>query len=323
MRLRVLECPRCGAPLPRRALLVRLVCEYCRSEVTVDRWSVRAADYRREQDRYATAGGGDIVAIQGLPWRLLRRIARGHSSDVFLAERATRLSERAVLKLLRDDADEPLLRREQEALSELEQSTVQGAAFFSSLLPQRVAYGRTEGASAGKLAALFRAPVGFAHTLSEVQRLRPDGLDPRHVVWLWGRSLELVDWLHRSGFVHGALLPQHVLIDAREHATRLVGFSCAARAGAALTAMDPGAEALYPGDVLGGAGLSTSTDLTMLARTMLTVVAPASTPPELARLLESEAAKSGRHSAAEVREALRATARRCFGAPVFVPLQLD
>ena len=34
---RVLECPRCGAPLPRRAALVRVTCEYCKSEVVFDR----------------------------------------------------------------------------------------------------------------------------------------------------------------------------------------------------------------------------------------------------------------------------------------------
>jgi len=88
---RVLECPRCGAPLPRRAALVRVSCEYCKSEVVFDRLSVKASEYRRLLQSYLSDEPAD-VAVAGFRLRLLGRLAVGHSSDVFLACRTTRLS---------------------------------------------------------------------------------------------------------------------------------------------------------------------------------------------------------------------------------------
>jgi hypothetical protein len=321
--LRVLECPRCGAPLPRRALLVRLSCSYCHSDVTVDRWGVKAADYRGSLENYL-ATKDEVVRVERAAWRIARRLATGHSTDVFLGERATRLRERAVLKLLRTEEDEPLLRNEQTVLAALEQSKERGAEFFSTLLPQRVAFGRTERAGKTQLAAVFREPIGFSHTLADVCAAYPEGLDPRHVAWLWARLLELLDWVHRSGWVHGALLPSHVLVDAREHGARLVGWSCAARPGERLVAIDPRDSALYPTELRDGKKLSARSDLTMLARSMLLAAGAggANLPPPLRELFDSEANGSSALGARKIAENLRAVARRCFGPPAFVKLEL-
>jgi hypothetical protein len=328
-RVRVLECPKCGAPLPRRALLVRLVCEYCRSEVVVDRWAVKAADYRRTLEAY-NAGTGEVsIRVAGVPWRVTERVAAGHGTDVFRALRATRLVERALAKLLRAAGDEGLIRSEQAVLSELATSDKKGADYFTTLLPQPIGFGIDEGNShRGKLVALFRDPPGFAHTLGDVSRAYPHGVDPRHVVWLWGRALELLDWVHRNGWIHGALLPAHILVDVREHGVRLVGWSCAARPGTRLAAIAGESAALYPNELLSGAGVSTRSDLTMLARALLLCAggadgkAPSSVPPELARLLEAEARGEGGADARELGEQLRLVARGCFGKPAFVKLEM-
>src|SRR3954467_7387545 len=94
---RVLECPRCGAPLPRRAALVRVTCEYCKSEVVFDRLPVKASDYRRSLEAYVNREPADVT-LAGFRLRLLGRLAVGHSSDVYLANRTTRISERLLLK---------------------------------------------------------------------------------------------------------------------------------------------------------------------------------------------------------------------------------
>jgi hypothetical protein len=322
-RVRVLECPKCGAPLPRRALLVRLVCEYCRAEVVVDRWAVKAGDYRRSLEADRALTDDTIVRVKGMPWRLGERIASGHGTDVFEAERATQQTERAIVKELRAAEDEALLRNEQAVLAELEASEEQGAPYFSTLLPQRIAFGRNEGKSRPpRLMALFRDAPGFTHTLADVQRAYPAGVDPRHIVWLWGRLLELLAWVHRSGWVHGALLPAHVLVDAREHGARLVGWSCAARPGSPLAAIAGEAADAYPAELLSGTGISPRSDLTMLARALLACAGAAGVPAELGRLLETEARGEGVDDARELREKLRLVARRCFGSPAFVKLEL-
>jgi hypothetical protein len=319
VKLRVLECPRFGAPLPRRAALVRLTCSFCNSEVVVDRFSVKASEYRDRLAEYLAEPGGAHCVIGKTPIRLLGRVATGHSSDVFLAERATRLSERLIVKRLRDPGDEALLRNEQHTLGELARSTQQGASYFTTLLPQRVAFGPL----AGDVAAVFREPVGFTHTLESVAVAHQFALDPRHAVWLGRRVLELLSFVHRSGFVHAAVLPPHILIHASEHGARLVGFSCAARVGAPLECFDPRFEQLYPEEVLNGRGVSPRDDLSMLARSLLWAMGQASAiPSPLGEFLNELANLDDSGDAWQAQQHLDRVARQAFGAPRFLRLEM-
>lgn len=323
MKLRVLECPRCGAPLPRRAALVRLVCEFCKSEVTVDRFSVKASEYRDRLREYLTDGGSDACVVERTPLRILGRLATGHSTDVFLAKRATRLTECVVVKRLRAVEDEPLLQNEQHVLAALARSRAQGAPYFTTLLPQRVAYGRVEGESPTSLAAVFREPIGFAHTLADVARVYHHALDPRHAVWIGRRVLELLSFVHRSGFVHRAVLPAHILLDARDHGARLVGFSCAAAPGSALECVDARFPELYPESLTNGAEALPRDDLSMLARCLLWATrGHTEQPAPLTAFLEELASGAGTGDAWQAQQHLSQAARQSFGAPRFVVLAM-
>jgi hypothetical protein len=71
---------------------VKVVCEYCKSEVVLDRFVVKAAEYHGALLDYLAVDDPLKLEVAGLPYRLKQRVAVGHSSDVWLAERATRLS---------------------------------------------------------------------------------------------------------------------------------------------------------------------------------------------------------------------------------------
>lgn len=47
-------------------------------------------------------------------------------------------------------------------------------------------------------------------------------IDPRDAAWIWRRLLTGLGWAHRAGVVHGAILPEHVLIHPGEHGVALV-----------------------------------------------------------------------------------------------------
>jgi hypothetical protein len=325
MRARVLECPRCGAPLPCRAALVKTTCEYCGSDVVFERFAVRAADYRRTLEGYLTTERVD-VELAGFSLRLLGRLAIGHTSDVFLATRSARLGERLVLKVLRSRDDEALMKNEQAVLARLEESTAPGSAHFSRLVPQRAFSGALSGSGfPSTFAAAFRRPPGLTRTLERVARAFPSGLDPRHAVWIWRRALELLGWLHESGVVHGQVLPAHLLIDAREHAVGFVGFSSAGPPGAVRAVVDPEAAEIYPA---GKAELLPATDLIMLARCIVRALGgraldvPAHVPAPLSRLLAEQASGSGSSDPSTVSRRISDVARACFGPPRFIELEL-
>ena len=308
---------------------MKVVCEYCKSEVVLDRYVVKASEYRGALSDYLRVDEAGKFEVAGVSYRLRRQIAAGHSSDVWLAERATRLGERVVIKMLRAAEDRVLLEHEQAVLRDLERSTERGYDYFTTLLPQRVALG--QGARTGETptpCAVFREPTGFAHTLLDVQRAFPDGCDPRHLVWIWRRILELLSWVHRSGKIHAAVLPAHVLLNARDHAARLVGWACTAPAGTSLSLAAATDLDVYPEGELAGGAISPRTDLAMTARGLLKVfgqrvdAAPPHFPPSLAALLEREASGAGEIDAWRLSEEVSAVARESFGPPKFVALNL-
>ncbi len=161
------------------------------------------------------------------------------------------------------------------------------------------------------------------HTFDDVRRAHPGGIAPEAAVWLWKRTLDLLGWIHRSGYVHGAVLPAHLLAHARDHGVVLVGFSRAVPPGTPLPAFSATHESHYPDDIWQGGPARPATDIAMSARAILMLLggdvrrAPSSVPAALATLLEAQAANSASDDACAVRDALDAAAREAFGAPKF------
>jgi hypothetical protein len=126
------------------------------------------------------------------------------------------------------------------------------------------------------------APVGDGlHSLAEVARRRPDGLDPRDAAWMWRRLLVALGLAHRAGIVHGAVLPEHVLIQPDAHGLVLVDWCYSAVGpGERIAAIVPHHRDRYPAEVLDKGEPGPGTDLAMAARLMLDLMG-ARTPKPL------------------------------------------
>ena len=235
MSLRALTCPHCGGPLPPRGLRAVVVCRYCDASVAEDGGLVHAAAFRRALAQLSRDDGArPRVEVAGVPYRVLGRLARGESSDVFLAERAQPITERVLIKVLRADADADLLDREWDTLTVLHRSEAAGRGGDGAADPALVSRGRLviDGGEGRRALVMQRALSGFVDTFEDVTRAYPRGVVGRHAAWMWRRTLELLAGVHRSGWAHGAVLPQHLVVHARDHGVMLVGWSCAARLGA-------------------------------------------------------------------------------------------
>ena len=335
MPLVALTCPNCGGPLPSNARRAVVVCGYCGASVSLAQKLVRAARFREAlRAQGAAARDQHCLALGGHAYRVLGRVAQGDTSDVFIAERAQRVSERVLIKLVRDASDGDLLQREVELVTRLGGLEVRGARHFRRLIPEPTFAGMTELGGRAHPVAVYRYRAGFTHTLTDILRAHPEGLDPSHAVWIWRRVLEVLSWLHSEGVVHGAPLPEHIIVHAAEHAVMLVGFSCGVTGGGRvpLVGVGPASRRFYPDDVLRGRPLDPGVDLVVAARAVRCLlgagadVLPDTVPRSLARLVATYAEQPVDRwpttDAFELRQLAGQAARKAFGPPQFIPLPL-
>jgi LSD1 subclass zinc finger protein len=325
----VLECPNCGAPLAPPRFARAVVCAFCHSTVQVDPAAVSAGLFEKALAAWnapETHGYTRVSGIGQSHWTTRHFLAQGAISDVYLADRARWPTERVLLKILRAPEHAPLFDREWDVLESLQRSDTPGADFFTTLIPQPVVRGLVDkGLYQGRHAMAFRWAAGFRVTFEAVRHAYPQGIDPQISIWMWRRILELLAFLHRSGVVHGAVLPPHILVEDGEHGIRLVGYSAAGASGSPLATICRRFEALYA-----SRQLSPRADVMMSARAIAFVLGghgacgdvPATVPEPLADLVR-KTAMDGAEDAWNVRERVGKVAHVLYGPPSFRPLMMS
>jgi serine/threonine protein kinase len=159
----------------------------------------------------------------------LETLGVGAISTVYLANRISMAPLLATIKVSSAPQARVAYAREEQALRELQALDSEGAgAFFTRMIPSAIAQGAVEGEE-GRHALVLKHPVGFWGSLAALHDRFPTGLDPRHVVWIWRRMLEALGFVHRYGWAHNDLRPEHALVHLEEHAVRLIGWGEAKR----------------------------------------------------------------------------------------------
>jgi hypothetical protein len=276
------DCPRCGAPLPPDSIGASVAsCAYCEATLALHPSAVFAARFDRA---FARDDGGGDLRVGGVPYATEALIRRGARADVYSAVRVRPPGERVIIKLSRDVP----LDDEVSVLLALDESRAAGFAHFRTRLPQLVAHGISE--PSGRHAIVYRRMSGFTHSLADLRAQQPI-LDPRHAAWILRRLYELLSWVHASGFCHGAISDDHVVLNPRDHGAMLIGWS--------------------RGQLGDG-----NEDIAAAARSVLWSPLPGAVGSVITHL----ATAGGDALSAE--RAIAAAARTDFGPPRFVPLHL-
>ena len=171
-----------------------------------------------------------------------------------------------LIKVPRRPADNDLLEREATALATL---AADGDPKYRAYVPRLVESYRQEEPATGarRTVNVLRRCTGFV-PLSRVAAAYPQGVDPRDVAWMWRRLLVAVGYAHQVGIVHGAVLPEHVLIHPDEHGVVLVDWCYATAPGATVPALVTRHRSLYPPEVPAREPASPATDIFMATACM-------------------------------------------------------
>jgi len=139
-----------------------------------------------------------------------------------------------LLKLARDPADNDLMDREAAALTRIPRQATAFRAYFPRLIKsQRVQDPRTGSERRGNV---IGALDGFV-SLADVRAAFGAGVDPRDGAWMWRRLLVAIGAAHRAGVIHGAVLPEHVLIHPVSHGLILIDWCYSGQPGQQLPAV--------------------------------------------------------------------------------------
>lgn len=217
------------------------------------------------------------VRIRGEEYDLHGKVASGEFCDVYYGSRVDPLEVVAVKLAQENDAASLLaLRQECEALSALGSSKAQGHHYFTRFLPQIVVPAHPNNVTGPEgyvgTANVFRWRVGFQYTYEDIQRAYPGGVDGRTAVWLWKRMLDVLGFVHESGFVHGSVTPQHILVHPRDHGSVFCGWSRVVRIGEPLKFRSTEYEMYYPQGIWEGEKATPEADIIMSARSLFCVL---------------------------------------------------
>ncbi|GAA3336347.1 hypothetical protein GCM10020358_08140 [Amorphoplanes nipponensis] len=191
-------------------------------------------------------------------------VASGDIAELYAVD-----GDAALLKLPRQPADNDLVRAEAAALTTL---AADGDPKFRAYAPRLLeSFTHEDADRVRRTATVTTRQRGFV-SLAEVHAAYPAGLDPRDVAWMWRRLLTGLGWAHRAGLVHGAVLPEHVLIHPAEHGLVLVDWCYAVPAGAAVPALVARHRAAYPGEVPARQPATAATDIFMATGLMLRLI---------------------------------------------------
>lgn len=178
-------------------------------------------------------------------------------------------TERVILKIAEIQGDNDLLFTERDHLREMRSSPV--TKDFSTLLyvPEVVDAFNTPGDSLA--VNVFSYEDEEYYTLEDVKKAYPKGVPLQHAAWMIKRVMLALEPAHSLDIIHGAILPQNVVIHPVTRRGILTNWDFSVKAGDKIKAISsiPDQRIWYPHEVLDKTLAYTGTDLYMLANLLL------------------------------------------------------
>jgi len=200
-------------------------------------------------------------------WRVGGFLEAGDAVDRYDgADAADPSAAQRVVEIPRRAMDSDLVAQEARVLSHLATAVdAQWRPYFPTLVES---FRHRDGAGYERTINVFEPLPGFV-SLAAVRDAYPGGLDPRDAAWMWRRLLVALGAAHHAGVVHGAVLPNRVLIHPADHGLVLREWGhAAAIPGARIQVIASRYRDWYPHEVFAREPARPATDIFLATRTM-------------------------------------------------------
>ncbi len=257
-------------------------------------------------------------------YRVERFVASGDWCDV---HRASSGGEDFLLKIPRRLGGNNLLAKEREVLEQLNERS--GTDLYARYFPAP----RETFRDGERRINVFAWREGY-FTAEQIRARYPAGLPGHHLAWAFRRILEALGYVHQQGWIHGAVLPPHLLFHAQEHGLQLVDWIHAQRRGLVVDLVPDRFKAWYPGECRRKLGAVPATDIYLAAKSLVYLSGgdpiqgtfPATVPDRLQRfwtgcLLESPAMRP--QDAWKLYDEFSELLEDLYGPPRYYPLDMS
>ncbi|SIH33990.1 Predicted ATPase [Mycobacteroides abscessus subsp. abscessus] len=202
------------------------------------------------------------------------RWAYGSIANIYAAR--NRAGHTVAVKIPRAASSSRFLDNERKALRVIESLCATGdnawlTAYYPQLLDTVTHRGDTGESRAVNILSDLSRGQGYV-TLDTVKNAIPEGLDGRDWAWIFRRLLRAVAGAHLAGVVHGAILPENVIIHPEGHGVVLAGWSFTTTVGRAVTGQVSSRRSFYPPEAT--TATEYTTDVYMAAALMEWILKP-------------------------------------------------
>lgn len=256
-------------------------------------------------------------------FHLTASLGSGDVSDVYSAADGGR---KRVVKIAKSSEAGHHLRREFQILRTLTENNPSSSHL--RYLPRPVECDESD----ERTVSIYERGTGD-YTASQLRERFPRGLDGRHVAWMFNRMLEVLGFVHEQGWIHGAVLPSHLLFDTESHGLELLGWTHAVRIGCPIEFAPSGFIDWYPEECRVREPATPSVDIFLAAKCAVFLAGgdpvrgamPDSLPKLLRGFLKScllESVRMRPQDAWKLHAEFKGLLERVYGPPQFHPLHV-
>lgn len=289
-------------------------CTYCgvlvsKTETTVNRESYRLALQRQ---RAQAAQLSEVLTCNQQSFVLRRTLLTlVDGTRYVLAQRVGATPIQVLLRIGEKSKYSRILQEEAITLRYFHSLKGALAGHYSRIIPAAIEVGDAEGRYADQAVLVLSLIPGVWGSLSSVVARHPEGIDARHVVWMWRRLLDILSYVHSVGWSLNSINPETAWLNPQDHGVFVMDWS---------RAKSNAKEQEKVLDIQHSARLIQ----VMLSGTTERSFDSIHAPIEIKRLLATaseDRAFCERHQAKGIDEMLVKTAQQVFGPPKFIEFQ--
>jgi len=166
-------------------------------------------------------------------------------------------------------------------------------------------------------------PSSYIHSLYQSK------LNPRHIIWIWKRILMTLYYVHERDYIHGAILPDHIMINVKEHSVNIIDWTYAVKNKTKLKLIDSTFKSHYPTYIFNKKNIYPKLDIYMSAKLIVYLLGgnvnnndiPEYVPLLLKNLILS-CIKAPGNDCKEIYDYIDEIAYKIYGKPKFIELKI-